>query len=383
MKWLACGRVVVLMLAVVALAGCGREAAEGGDKSAAGGGGNAGAREVVVYCSADAPVARPVLAAFTEKTGIRVRAVYDTEATKTTGLVNRLIAEHEQGKSGPDACDVWWSSEPFGTIRLSRAGVLSAYASGRAAEDFAGVGGYPGALRGKDGDWYGLALRRRVVIYNTKHVAADKAPRHLRDLARAEWKGRVGLARPQFGTTRGHMAELYGRGGDGGSAFRAWLGALAANDVRLMEGNAAVARAVGSGALYVGLVDNDDAAEAKRNGWPVEIAPCDEEMGPDAPDAGRPGARPALEMMKTPNTVAVVAGGAHVREAHALVDFLLSAEGQRMLRDGEMGAEALHPALSPEAWREKSPWFEGVSYERMADDVGAAMKVCDEVLGGR
>ncbi len=364
------GGVVMVVVAAMVVWGCGRD----------GGGGRDGGREVVVYCSADAPVARPVLDAFTNKTGIKVRAVYDTEATKTTGLVNRLIAEHEQGKSGPDACDVWWSSEPFGTIRLSRLGVLAEYTSASAAKDFESVGGYPRALRGKNGDWYAMAMRRRVVIYNTKYVTVAEAPRHLRDLTEAKWKGRVGMARPQFGTTRGHMAELYGAGGQDGAVFRGWLRALAGNDVRLMDGNATVARAVGSGTLYVGLVDNDDAAEAKKNGWPVAIAPADEELVESKSSVIA--ARAPMPMMKTPNTVAVVAGGAHADEAHELVDFLLSADGQKMLRDGEMGAEVLHPALTPDAWRKKSPWFEQTNYERIADDVEAAMGVCGEELGG-
>ncbi|MBN1964808.1 MAG: ABC transporter substrate-binding protein, partial [Anaerolineae bacterium] len=61
---------------------------------------------VVVYVSVDQPHAEPVLARFEEQTGIDVQAVYDTEATKTTGLVTRLYAEREQ----PQA-DVFWSSE--------------------------------------------------------------------------------------------------------------------------------------------------------------------------------------------------------------------------------------------------------------------------------
>ena len=38
-----------------------------------------------------------------------VRAVYDSEAVKTVGLVNRLIAE----KANPQ-CDLFWNNEEFG-----------------------------------------------------------------------------------------------------------------------------------------------------------------------------------------------------------------------------------------------------------------------------
>ncbi len=48
-------------------------------------------REVVVYTSLDKVFSQPILEEFEKKTGIKVLAVYDSEATKTTGLVNRLL----------------------------------------------------------------------------------------------------------------------------------------------------------------------------------------------------------------------------------------------------------------------------------------------------
>src|SRR5262245_53552737 len=72
------------------------------------------AREVTIYCSVDREFAEPILAEFERRNSITVRRIYDTEAGKTTGLLNRLIAE----KARPRA-DVWWSSEIFGTIQLA------------------------------------------------------------------------------------------------------------------------------------------------------------------------------------------------------------------------------------------------------------------------
>jgi iron(III) transport system substrate-binding protein len=77
-------------------------------------------REVVVYTSLDKVFSQPVLEAFEKQTGIKVLPVYDSEATKTTGLVNRLIAE----KDSPQA-DVFWNSETGRTIVLKRKGVLA------------------------------------------------------------------------------------------------------------------------------------------------------------------------------------------------------------------------------------------------------------------
>jgi hypothetical protein len=44
--------------------------------------------QVVIYTSLDKVFSEPILKAFEKETGIKVLDVYDSEATKTTGLVN-------------------------------------------------------------------------------------------------------------------------------------------------------------------------------------------------------------------------------------------------------------------------------------------------------
>jgi len=90
---------------------------------------SAAQQEVVVYTSLDKVFSQPILEEFERKTGIKVKAVYDSEATKTTGLVNRLIAE----KANPRA-DVFWNSETGRTIILKQKGVLASYKSPSAAD---------------------------------------------------------------------------------------------------------------------------------------------------------------------------------------------------------------------------------------------------------
>src|SRR4051812_42346478 len=75
-----CVPVVALFLSLIlgGIAGCGR----GGVKN-----------ELVLYTSVDEPVARPIIAEFTKRTGIPVAIQTDTEANKSAGLVARLEAE--------------------------------------------------------------------------------------------------------------------------------------------------------------------------------------------------------------------------------------------------------------------------------------------------
>src|SRR5260221_14666562 len=79
------------------------------------GGCKSNAPSVVVYTSVDDEFARPIAERFHEQTGIQVDLVPDTEETKSTGLLNRLIME----KGRPQA-DVFWSGDPV------RAAILKA-----------------------------------------------------------------------------------------------------------------------------------------------------------------------------------------------------------------------------------------------------------------
>ena len=70
-------------------------------------------RHVTIYCALDRLHAQPILKIFADRTGIWVRPKWDTEATKTTGLVAALRAE-----AGRVRCDVFWNNEVTHTIAL-------------------------------------------------------------------------------------------------------------------------------------------------------------------------------------------------------------------------------------------------------------------------
>lgn len=360
---------IVLMMVALAHLACERR----GDDAAGGG-------RVVLYCSVDGDVARPILDAFTKETGIRVDAVFDTEATKTTGLVNRLLSE----KGAPRA-DVWWSSEPYGTIRLSRAGVLETFTT-RHTQDFRTPSlvtgetveaGWPKHLRASDRTWYGFAERTRQVVWHTEHVTAERVPRTLEDLTDPRWKGRVAMARPQFGTTRGHMAAIAMFWGEAG--LERWLTAMRGNDVRIVDGNAAVVRAVASGEAWVGLTDNDDVVSGQANGWKVKGSTI-----LDVIDAGAAKAS-AREMrcfsVSVPGTVAVVKGGPNERAGRELANFLLSVETEDALARSVFQTGRLRPIRTRlgDGPLMTAPCPE-VSLENVADHVEPAMRVCERVL---
>jgi iron(III) transport system substrate-binding protein len=246
-----------------------------------------------------------VLKAFESATGIRVRAVYDVEAAKTTGVVNRLLAE----KNRPQA-DVFWNSEFAQTLLLREQGVLAAYDSPAAVD-------IPEQFRDQDRYWTGIAGRARVIIVNTQRLAGREPPRSIHDLLNDEWPAdQVAMAYPLMGTTCTQAAALYAAWG--GEKARDFFSHVKARGVRIVDGNATVRDMVADGRLLWGLTDTDDAAGAIERGAPVSV------IFPDQREGGQ--GTPVM-----PNTVALVAGAPHPEAGRRLIDYLLSRDVERDL----------------------------------------------------
>jgi len=261
-----------------------------------------GQKEVVVYTSVDQVFSEPILKDFEKKTGIKVKAVYDVEATKTVGLVNRLMAEKENPK-----CDVFWNNEIVRTIVLKKKGVLTPYNS-PSAEDI------PSQFKDKDYYWTGFAARARVLIYNTKMLKETDLPKSIFELTEPKWKGKVALAYPLFGTTATHIAALYAILGR--EKAEKYLKALNANKVVIVDGNSVARDMVVKGKLPLAFTDTDDANVAIQSGKPVKM------IYPDSNGIGT---------LLIPNTVALIKGCPHPDEGKKLIDYLLSKEVESKL----------------------------------------------------
>ena len=152
------------------------------------------AEEVVVYTSVDQIYSEPILELFEKQSGITIKAVYDVEASKTVGLVNRLIAE----KNNPQA-DVYWANEPIRAEVLKQRGISAPYFSKNAK-------GIPDKFKDKEGYWTGFSARARVLVVN-KNVASK--PKSIAAYTNPKWKGKAVIANPLFGTTTTQIAALF------------------------------------------------------------------------------------------------------------------------------------------------------------------------------
>lgn len=308
-------------------------------------------RRVVLYCSVDQAYAEPVIAEFEKQTGIEVAARFDTEASKTVGLVQKIRAE-----AAAPVADVFWSSEVFHTIRLARENLLAPYSSDRTKD-------WQALFRDPNGRWYGLALRVRVIAYNTERVSAEEAPRSLEDALDAKWKGRIIMAAPEFGTTGGDVASWFAHYGFERAVHI--LRALKANKVRLVDGNSTAVRMVATGKADICFTDTDDVYAAQRNGWPVAMNYLDQ---------GGDGA------LAIPNTAAVIKGAPHPEEAKELMDFLLSERLEQMLVESDSHNSPIHPALARQYKSYAIPKSLDIDYARVADELPRAIQTARGIL---
>lgn len=264
---------------------------------------------VVLYCAQDRPFAEAVLGPFHTTTALDVRSKYDTEANKSVGLFRELQLEAKRPR-----CDVHWNNEIITTLMLARDGVLEPYESPAAAA-------YPAFAKSPDHLWNAFAARARVLLIHTPSVAEVDRPQSLLELTDPKWKGKLVMAKPNFGTTATQAACLF----DvlGADAAKAFYRGLKANGVRIVAGNKQVAEAVGRGDVAVGLTDTDDAIGEVKAGRPVAVV---------FPDAGPANEQyPRMGTLFIPNTVAVIKGCPNPANARRLVDYLLSAEVEATL----------------------------------------------------
>ncbi len=310
--------------------------------------------EVIVYTSIDQPFAAQILARFTQKTGIAARVVFDTEAGKTTGFLRRLEREAANPR-----CDLWWSSEVFGTIELARHGVLRPYVSSAAAD-------IPSEWKDARNRWVALAARARVLAYRPQRVAREALPASWRDFLEHDWPGRLAIANPYFGTTRGHVAALLADWGEA-DARRLLERLRAQRESRffLADGNAHAVRMLADGQADLCWTDTDDVLAARRRGESIEMIYL--------------GTRPGQHAIWIPCSVAVVAGGPHPQAAERLADFLVSGECERLLFESDSRNVPLRRELRTELHYDGPP-PEAIDFERSADALPAAMKAVGDIL---
>lgn len=265
---------------------------------------HSGGDRLVVYCAHDSIYSEKILADFEKKTGLAVSIVFDTEATKSLGLLEQIIREKDAPR-----CDVFWNNELLGTLDLAERGVLAPYKG-------PGYARIPDVYKDPEGRWTGFAARMRVFIVNTEKLSASEAA-----LGAAVEKGdlsRTAIAKPLYGTTLTHYAVLWDHWG--AEKLKRWHHDIRRRGIREVTGNATVKNLVATGVCDFGFTDTDDFFVAKDEGKPVRMFPV---------------RVPGGNVISIPNTVCIINGTRRPDAARKLVDTLLSEETELALANSK------------------------------------------------
>jgi len=249
---------------------------------------------LVVYCAHDAVYAESVLRDFERRSGIPLAIRYDSEATKSLGLVEQLLSEKDNSR-----CDVFWNNQAMGTQRLKEAGVLQAYKG-------SGYARIPAAFKDPEGCWTGFGARLRVYIINTERMPATEEAVTEKLAGNLD---RVAMAKPLYGTTYVHYCALWSLLGE--EELKRLHADWRARNVVEATGNAHCKNLVASGVCDLAWTDTDDFFLAVDEGKPVAMLPVRIGGG---------------KTICSPNTVCIIKGTRREPQAQQLVEYLLSEE---------------------------------------------------------
>ncbi|MDN5566200.1 MAG: Fe(3+) ABC transporter substrate-binding protein [Psychrobacter sp.] len=194
---------------------------------------------VTIYSSRNEQLIKPLLDKYTEETGVEIELVTD----KTGPLMARLQAE---GANTPadmlltvDAGNLWQAAEQ-GLLQPVTSTVLET--------------NVPAKYRDPKGQWTGLSLRARTILYDPSKVDASQLSTYA-DLADPKWKGKLCLRTSKSVYNQSLVASMIENLGSDKTeqVIRGWVDNLATDvftdDTSLLE-------AIAAGQCEVGLTNS-------------------------------------------------------------------------------------------------------------------------------
>ena len=196
----------------------------------------AAAETLTLYSAQHPQVDAMLMAAFTKETGIKVQ-VREGEGPDVAAQII------QEGADSP--ADVFFTENSPELNLLDEKGLL-------APVDKATLAQVPAQYSAADGNWLGVLARENVLAYNTALIKESALPASLLDLAKPEWKGKLGFAPSDsdFLPLVSAVIKQYGK-----AQALAWLNGLKANGTVYQDDEGAVA-AVARGSVAVAIINN-------------------------------------------------------------------------------------------------------------------------------
>ncbi|WP_441249595.1 extracellular solute-binding protein [Kitasatospora sp. McL0602] len=286
-----------LVASSLALAGCGSSAeSAAADPSAAGG------QSITVYSGQHEQTVKALTADFEKRTGVKVELRSGDEAE----LANQLLQE---GKASP--ADVFYAENPPALTVLENQSLLAPVQPDT-------LKAVPAADSSPKGDWVGVSARSAAFVAATGKGADTAPPTSVLDLAKPEWKGRLGVAPGETDFAPVVTQVIKSAGVEGA---KKWLAGLKAN-AKIYENNEDLSVAVNAGEVEAGVIDHyyfyrlrDEKTAAGTHAKLHYFA------------KGDPGA------LVDVSGAAVLNGSKHQQAAQAFLAYLASAPAQQLIAD--------------------------------------------------
>jgi iron(III) transport system substrate-binding protein len=195
---------------------------------------------LTVYSGRSESLIAPILAQFTEATGIEVEVLYGSSA----GVANQIL---EEGDNSPADVFIAQDAGALGALaKNDRLRELPENVIERVANP---------AFVSSESLWVGLSGRARVLVYSPTWLeeAGLELPESILDLTGEDWRGIVGWA-PTNGSFQANVTAMRQLLGD--EATLAWMEDMIANGVQLFESNTPIVQAVINEEIAAGLVNH-------------------------------------------------------------------------------------------------------------------------------
>ncbi|UVT14925.1 MAG: extracellular solute-binding protein [Nitrospira sp.] len=278
------------------------------------------ADKLIVYSGRSERLIKPVLDAFTAKTGIQV----DLLSSGTTELVNRLKAE-----GGRSPADVFISNDA-GSLEMARtAGLLRPLSMPEVEQAI------PPQFRAADNSWIGLSGRFWIIVCNTTMVTPDQIT-SLLDLADPRWKDKIAI--PNAGSEYLQAGVSVIRASLGDDQTKKFLEGLRNNaGTHVYQKSSQIVEAVAKGQVSVGVVNHYYVYRhlAVQPTAPLGVMMPDQQAG-------------GMGAIMNVAGIGILKHTSRFDTAKLLVEFLVAEVGQKMFADLDK-EYPLHPEVKADS----------------------------------
>ena len=250
---------------------------------------------LVLYTGMDVEEANQYAKEFVKKYPFIKPEVFRANGEKVQA---RFLVEHRANVHNADI----FQTSIVQVYQLKNLGLLAKYVSGESAA-------YPEGFKDPQGHWTAFYLIPYVIGYNTNLVSAKEVPNGYEDLLNSKWKGQIALETEEYQWFY-HLLKIMGK-----EKGLEYMKRLAGQNLQMRKGHTLLAQLVAAGEVAMAVVVYSNRVERmKMSGAPIEWV---RSKGPT---------------ITAINAVSIPEKAPHPNAAKLFVDFVLSKDGQTLLR---------------------------------------------------